>query len=168
MSANLAIDDVMLQCVIQGTVGGLGMTGVDPPPVGASKFFTCNRSISVMVGLVGKCNGTLMLNMSDQGMLFLASRLLMEDQLEVNEETFDAACEVGNMIAGCTKERLAETSYEVTSITVPSLILGANYGIYYTRGVSTVSVEFEIEEIPVTFQQDRFFSVGVSLLRQIA
>ncbi len=168
MSANLAIDDVILECVIKGTIDGLEMTGIDPPPVGASRFFTCTRSTSVMVGLVGKSNGTLMLNMSDQGMLHLASRLLMEDQHEVNEETFDAICEVGNMIAGCTKERLAETSYEVTGISVPSLILGANYGVYYTRGVSTVSVEFEIEEIPVTFQADRFFSVGVSLLRQIA
>ena len=58
--------------------------------------------------------------------------------------------------------------HEVTNISVPSLVLGANYNVYYTRGIETVSVEFELEEIPVMFQRDRFFSVTVSLMRQIA
>ena len=168
MDSILAIDNTILKCITEGTIEGLTMTGIEPPPVGASKFFTANRSISVMVGLVGKSNGTLMVNMSENGMLHMASKLLMEDQTEVTEDNFDAICEVGNMIAGCVKERLSKTQYEVTNISVPSLILGANYNVFYSRGIQTVSVEFELEEIPVAFHRDRFFSVTVSLLRQIA
>jgi CheY-specific phosphatase CheX len=168
VATSLSIDETILDCIVQGTTEGLGMTGIEPPPVGASRFFSANRPISVIIGLVGKCNGTLMLNMSQRGMLPLASKLLMEDQLEVNEDAYDAVCEIGNMIAGCTKECLAQTSHEVPNISVPSLILSANYDIYYARGISTVSVEFELEEISAIYQRDRFFSVSASLLRQIA
>lgn len=168
METKLAIDDTIMNCIALGTVEGLAMTGIIPPPVGASKFFTANRAISVMVGLVGKSNGTLTLNMSQRGMLHMAGKLLMEELTEPNEDTFDAICEVGNMIAGCVKEHLTNTQYEVTNISVPSLILGANYNVYYARGIETVSVEFELEEIPAVYQSDRFFSVTTSLLRQIA
>ncbi len=168
MESSLAIDNTILDCIVNGTREGLTMTGLEPPPVGASKFFSATRSIAVMVGLVGKSNGTLTLNMSDAGLLHMASKLLMEDQTEICEDNLDAICEIGNMIAGCTKERLAQTQYEVSNISVPSLILGANYNVFYARGIQTVSVEFELKEIPVALHKDRFFSVTVSLLRQIA
>jgi len=168
VDTNLAIDDTILECILEGTKEGLSMTGLEPPPVGASKFCSANRAISVMVGLVGKSNGTMMLNMSERGMLHMASKLLMDEGIEVGEDSFDAICEVGNMVAGCIKERLAQTQYEVTNISVPSLILGANYNVFYARGIQTVSVEFELEDIPVAFHKDRFMSVTVSLLRQIS
>jgi CheY-specific phosphatase CheX len=168
VKTQLAIDDTIMNCIAVGTIEGLAMTGIVPPPVGASKFFTANRKISVMVGLVGKSNGTLTINMSERGMLHMAGKLLMEDLAEPNEDSFDAICEIGNMVAGCVKEHLAQTDYNVTNISVPSLILGANYNVYYSRGIETVSVEFELEEIPAVYQSDRFFSVTTSLLRQIA
>ncbi|MFT4541252.1 MAG: CheY-specific phosphatase CheX [Planctomycetota bacterium] len=144
------------------------MAGVKPPPVGATRFYSTHRDISVIVGLCGQQSGSMTLNISTAAMLYLTGKLLFEEQTEVSEENFDAICEIGNMIAGCTKEALSENGFNVTNISVPSLILGANYSVYYTRGVETVSVEFELEEIPVTFQQDRFFSATVSLLRQVA
>ena len=101
-------------------------------------------------------------------MLWLAGKLLFEEQDAVNEETIDAIMEVGNMVAGAIKEELVGTAFEAENISVPSLILGANYNVFYTRGIETVSVEFELEDIPVTFQRDRFFSATVSLLRKIA
>ncbi len=168
MTTGLTIDNRLLSCVIEGTQNGLLMAGVSPPPVGASRFYATHRDISVIVGLCGGQNGTMTLNISQNAMLYLAGKLLFEEQTEVTEENFDAICEVGNMVAGCTKEALAEAGFDVTNISVPSLVLGANYSVYYTRGIETVSVEFELEEIPVTFQRDRFFSATVSLLRQVA
>lgn len=168
MTSQLSIDQTLLECVIEGTKTGLQMAGVDPPPVGASRFYSTTRDISVLVGLCGGSNGTMTLNISEKGMLYLTSKLLFEEQTEPNEENFDAICEVGNMIGGCIKEALAGKGYDVENISVPSLILGANYNVFYTRGIETVSVEFELEDIPVTFQRDRFFSATVSLLRKIA
>ena len=168
MTTGLSIDNTLLKCVIEGTQSGLQMAGVTPPPVGATRFYATHRDISVIVGLCGGQNGTMTLNISTTAMLYLAGKMLFEEQTEVSEENFDAICEIGNMIAGCTKEALSSEGYDVQNISVPSLILGANYSVYYTRGIETVSVEFELEEIPVTFQQDRFFSATVSLLRQVS
>ena len=164
----LTIDQTLMRSVIEGTRTGLQMTGVEPPPVGASRFYATPREISVLVGFVGEVSGMLTLNLSRQALLYLSGKLLMEEQTELGEDNFDAICEIGNMIAGCTKEALCDMGFDVQNISVPSLILGANYSVYYTRGIETVSVEFELEEIPVTFQQDRFFSATVSLLRQVA
>lgn len=167
MTQQLQIDPVLLQAVIQGTEEGLEMTGVKPPPVGATRFFSASRSISVIVGLVGDNNGTVTLNLSEGGMLYLAGKLMCEPQSELSEANFDAISEIGNMVAGRLKEALRGTSFEMAHISVPSVIMGASYNVYYTRGIRSVSVEFELEEIPITSQRDRFFTTTVSLLPRL-
>ena len=168
-TSGLILDQSLLDAIIRGTHDGLSMTSLAPPAVGASKIFTATNSIAVIVGLVGRCNGTMTLTMSERAMLLMAGRLMCEEQTEVSEDSFDAIMEVGNMIAGCLKETLSDsTEFSITNISVPSLILGASYNVYYTRGVNTASVTFELEEVPYTFQADRFFSTTVSLMRQVA
>jgi CheY-specific phosphatase CheX len=164
----LQIDPTLLHAVIKGTEQGLEMTGLKPPPVGATRFFSATRSISVIIGLVGGNNGTVTLNMSEGGMLHLAGKLIGETQVKLNEDNFDAISEIGNMVAGRIKELLAGTQYEMAHISVPSLVMGANYDVYYTRGITSVSVEFEMAEIPITEPKDRFFTTTVSLLRRVA
>jgi len=164
----LAVDQALVTAVIQGTNAGLQMAGVEPTAVGASRLGHSNRKIGVMVGLVGLNNGTILVNMSERAMLFLAGKMLFEDQSELNEDNIDAICEIGNMIAGCTKEALDGSDYEISNISVPSMILGAAYDIHYTRGIDTVSVEFEVSEMPFSHYQDRFISVTISLLRRVA
>ncbi len=166
MSLPLDIDSVLLKAVVEGTRTGLEMAGVNPPPVGASRFFSASRPIAVIVGLVGKTNGTLTINLSEKGMLHLAGQLLGEEQSEANEFVFDGIMEIGNIIAGGIKTELRGTDYEVENISVPSLVLGASYDVYYARGIKIVSVEFELDGIPLVHHKDRFFSTTVSLLQQ--
>jgi CheY-specific phosphatase CheX len=163
----LEVEPVLLHAVIQGVRDGLAMTGLTPPHVGASKLFGSSRSIAVIVGLCGRSNGTLTLNMTERGMLHLAGSLIGEEQKAIDEQNLDAIGEVGNMVAGCVKDALMGTEFELTNISVPSLILGASYDFYMTRGFSTVSVEFELEKLPIAYQRDRFFSATVSLLRRV-
>jgi CheY-specific phosphatase CheX len=166
--SSLTINTSLLQSVITGTHQGLEMAAIVPEPVGASRINQTRREISVMVGLVGQSNGTLTINMSKRAMLFLAGKLLFEEQEEIDEENVDAICEVGNMVAGCTKEALVGTEYELTNISVPSLIFGANYDVHFTRGIDSCTVEFELPDLPFAFYSDRIFTVTVSLLRRIA
>ena len=147
---------------------GLQMADVQPLAVGAARFYTTASDVSVIVGLVGKSNGSATINMSEACMLHLASKLLCEELKQPGEEAYDAIMEIGNMITGSIKDILANTEFELSHISVPSLILGSSYNVYYTRGISTVSVAFEIEDIPVTHQPDRYFSTTVSLMRQIS
>lgn len=163
----LDIDPLLLQSVVQGVQGGFSMTGLKPTPIGASRLFGASQSIAVIVGLCGQSNGTITINLSERALLHIASQLTGEEEQSITESNLDAIGEVGNMIAGCTKDALHGTDYEITNISVPSLILGANYDFYFTRGFNTVSVEFELPGIPVTYQRDRFFTVTISLLRRI-
>ncbi|MCB9916605.1 MAG: chemotaxis protein CheX [Planctomycetes bacterium] len=164
----LSIQHSLLQAVIAGTNQGLEMAAVAPTSVGASRLTQTRREISVMVGLVGDSNGTLTVNMSQRAMLYLASKLLFEEQESISEENVDAICEVGNMIAGCTKEALQDTDYRLTNISVPSLIFGANYNVHFTRGIDSCTVEFELPDMPYAFYDDRIFTTTISLLRRIA
>ena len=164
----LKVDPTLLESVIKGTTVGLQMTGIVPPPVGASCFFDSRRTVSIMVGVVGQNNGNVTLNLSERAMLWLAGKLLFEEQTEVNEESIDAIMEVGNMVAGAVKEELVGTPFEAENISVPSMIWGAAYSVVYTRGMDTASVEFELEEMPLSMMGDRFFSVTVALMRRVA
>jgi CheY-specific phosphatase CheX len=163
----LELDDTLLDAILNGTRRGLEMTGVTPPAVGASRLFSAMRPIAVLVGLVGRSNGTVTLNLTERAMLFLTGQLIGEEQTAPNEDNLDAIMEIGNMITGQIKDHLHGTAYDVTSISVPSLILGANYTVHYARGLSTLSVDFELDAIPVTYYMDRIFSVTVSLLRKL-
>lgn len=161
----LQVDSTLLSAVITGTLGGLSMTGVDVVPVGASRFSASRHSLAVMVGLVGRSSGSVTMNMSEVGMLHLASQLMGEETKTLDEESIDAAMELGNMTAGCIKEALLGTSFDVNAISLPSLIIGSHYSVLFARGITTVSVEFELGGFPVTQSNDRLFSTTISLLR---
>lgn len=166
--SSLQLDPILLEAVIRGTAEGLTMTGLTPPPVGASRFHTVSRPISVMVGMVGKTNGTCAISLSEKAMLHIASQLMGEERREIDVETVDAIGEVANMIAGRVKELLAGTPFEMENISVPSVIMGASYSVHFARGMHVVSVDFELADLPLTDAKDRFFSVTLSLLRRVA
>ena len=127
----LNINPVLMNTVIEGTIGGLAMSGIVPDAVGVSRFSTATRDLSVLVGLHGKRNGNMTLNLSERTAMFLAGRLLGIDIKEVNEETIDAICEIGNMVAGKFHTILHHTPYRFDGISLPALIL-ARITIYTT------------------------------------
>jgi CheY-specific phosphatase CheX len=92
--------------------------------------------------------------------------LLGEDIKEANEDAFDAIMEIGNMVAGSIKDALDGSSYEITAISVPALVLGASYEVYFARGITAVSVDFELTDMPFSWHRDRIMSTSVSLLRR--
>jgi len=163
--STLDIDARLLNAVISGTVEGLAMTGIVPPPVGASRLVSTTRPIAVVVGMVGRSNGSLTLSFDERTMLHISGALMGEPQAEVNEENLDAIGEIGNMVAGRVKDALAGCDLEVTNISVPSIIMGANYAFYFTRGFNTCSVEFEVPGIAQAYMRDRFFNATISLLK---
>ena len=161
----LQVDAILLQAALDGTEKGLRMTGVTPAPVGVSRLVRASHEMSVIVGLVGRNSGSVSLNLSRPVMLMLSSRLLGEEQHEVNDDNLDAIMEVGNMLAGSIKESLADTEYAVSEISLPSLVLGREYAVIYARGITTATVEFEVTEMPVLHTSDRFMTTSISLLR---
>ncbi len=162
----LQIHPLLLDRVIHGTKTGLEMTGVDPLAIGASKFLKTPHKISVLVGLLGDYTGTLIFNLSERAALLLAGRLLGEDQTEFNEDTLDGIAEIGNIIAGGVKSLADGTEFAFANLSCPTVVMGASYDLYYSRGFTNVSVDFELTEISVVHQRDRLFTVSVSLMKR--
>lgn len=142
------------------------MTGVNPEAVGCSKFPASKHGISVLIGLMGAWTGTLTMNISRDVACLLTEGLLGEKPEEFTEEILDAVGEVGNMISGAFKDALEPSEISLDGISCPAIVMGPSYEFYYASGFVTVSVEFEVEEIPVTKMESRFFSVSVSLMKR--
>jgi len=160
----LEINPILMSCVIEGTVGGLSMTGITPRAVGVSRFSSSGKELSVIVGLHGQRNGNMTLNLSERTAAFLAGQMLGSEPGEMDEETIDAVCELGNMVAGQFHNRLHGTPFHFDGISLPAFIYGANYNLYHMKNLITVSVTFEIEEVSVVHMKDKFFTSTISLL----
>jgi chemotaxis protein CheX len=95
--------------------------------------------VSGIIGLSGSVSGCVVLNLSKDIALQLASALLDEKLTEVNEDCTDAIGEIANMIAGNAK---TDFPVENTSISVPSVVIG-KHKITYPSGVPIVSIPCE-------------------------
>ncbi|MGA1868090.1 MAG: chemotaxis protein CheX [bacterium] len=162
----LNIDETLMNCVIAGTIEGLEMTGLEPNAVGVSRFNSTSNDLSVIVGLHGRSNGNMSLNLSKQTAIFVAERFMGEEIATLNEYAIDAICEIGNILAGRLKELLMDIKFEFSGISLPALIFGANYYFYHLKNITMVSVTFEINEVSLTHIHDKFFTTTISLLRQ--
>ena len=164
----LHLNQSLVSGIIEGTNLGMQITGVEPRPIGATAFSPTPSDISVTVGLIGRSNGSLTLNLSKAAMFYLTGQLLCEEISEESEEIYDAIMEIGNMVGGCVKDILADSEFQLTHISVPSLIMGSNYNVYFSRGITNVSIVFEMPEFKTVSEATRYFTVTVSLLRQVA
>jgi chemotaxis protein CheX len=164
--SRLNIDEVLLDATIRSTSEGLQMTGIAPTPVGASRFLAGDKEFSVLVSLWGDYAGSMYINLSRHAALHLAGGFLGEEISEVDDDLFDCVCELGNMVAGRFKENVRGTRFGVETISLPALIVGANYNLHHSRGIVTASVTFEIEDMPMYRMRDKFFHVSASLMQR--
>jgi len=162
---DLGVDPLLLKAVIHGTDIGLRMTHAKLVPVGTSRMTTSRHGMTVMVGLAGRCSGNVALNLSDAAALHLAGGLMGNQPTRVDEECIDAIMELGNMVAGGVKRVLADSNRSVDNISLPSLVIGHSYSMGFARGISVVSVEFELPEMPFFAMNARYISTTLSLLR---
>lgn len=161
----LDLNENMVDAIVRSTNSGLQMAGLTPRTVGLSTLPARSQEVAVVIGLVGRRNGTVTLNLSQRAVLHLANRFVEGTHDQVNEHVLDAVGEITNIVAGRLKGELSDPSFGVSTISCPSIIIGADYHVYQFRGFQTVSVEFELEELPVIFWRERLFSTTVSLSR---
>jgi len=165
LALDMGVDQTLLKAVVHGTEIGLKMTNCKLVPIGTSRITTSRHGISVMVGLVGRHSGNMALNLSEAAARHLAGALLDRSFDTIDEDCIDAIMELGNMVAGAVKGTLIDSSFAVDNISLPSVVIGQNYAMGYSRGISAVSVEFELPEMPFSSMNARYFSTTLSLLR---
>ena len=104
--------------------------------------------ISGIVGITGESEGSLCLSFSKACILFIISKMLGEEQKEINEDVKDAVGELTNMISGDSRRRLQEIGHSFQGA-IPSVISGPEHEVkHITRG--------PILSIPFTTQAGDF------------
>lgn len=91
-----------------------------------------NAGLVAMVGMAGPVSGSGCLCLSKSFACYVASRFLMAEYQEVNDEVLDAVAEITNMIVGGLKTALEE-DLGAMGLSIPTIVFGENY---ITRSLS--------------------------------
>ncbi|MDR2641487.1 MAG: chemotaxis protein CheX [Planctomycetaceae bacterium] len=121
--------------------------------------------VTGLIGLSGKCTGFISIAMPERVAVAAVSGLSMESYKSVNAQVIDGVGEITNIIAGGIKTKLYNTQWMIHNITIPSVILGSNYQISYSKGIEFCSISFEIEDPDSLTIQERVFMVTSSLIQ---
>jgi len=121
--------------------------------------------ITGLIGLSGKCTGFISMSMPEHVATLAVSRLSMEEYKTINAQVVDGIGEITNIIAGGLKTKLFNTPWTVNNITIPSVILGDNYNLSFSKGIEYCGVTFEVDDPDTITIHDRVFMVNTSLMQ---
>jgi len=121
--------------------------------------------ITGLIGLSGNCTGFMSVSMPERVATLAVSRLSMEEHKVINAQVVDGIGEITNIIAGGLKTKLFNTPWSMNHITIPSVILGDNYNISYSKGIEYCGVTFETDDPETITIHDRVFMVNASLIK---
>ncbi|MBF0308617.1 MAG: chemotaxis protein CheX [Magnetococcales bacterium] len=102
---------------------------------------------SAIVGLNGGLEGGVRVGCSTHVALFLSSALAGDSFSVLKGEAVDAFAEIGNMISGGISTRLSKRVGDI-SLTPPSVIVGKDYEVDYTRLLESVRFFFRAQGEP--------------------
>ena len=140
------------------------MLGLTVRPTGISlqtDSFVSNKGLIALVGMAGAISGNGCLCLSQNLACQAASRFLMAEYSEVNDEVLDAIAELSNMIVGGLKTAIEEELGPM-GLSIPTVIFGDNY---VTRNPSLgerMVISFRCEDEGI----DEQFSLLVCLIAQ--
>jgi len=150
-----SVENCLLMCDLKVRVVGVTKIPVQLP----------KAPITGLIGLSGSCTGFISLSMPERVATFAVSKLSMEEHKTINAQVVDGIGEMTNIIAGGLKTKLFNTPWSMNHITVPSVILGDNYNISYSKGIEYCGVTFEVDDPDTITIHDRVFMVNTSLIK---
>ncbi|MBN1256692.1 MAG: chemotaxis protein CheX [Planctomycetes bacterium] len=160
----IGVNEVLLNALVKATRDGLSMAGIDPVPIGVSRYVTTTREVSAIIGLVGSTSGAVMVNASKEITCQIAEKMLKEKCEQLTPQALDSISEIGNIIAGQTKAILSTTEWKIEKISCPSVVVGSSYFISHYKGMLSVAVDFELGALPLISLNERLFTVSISLM----
>jgi len=115
--------------------------------------------VSGVIGLSGDAVGTVVLNMSQEVALGIASVLLMDQFTELTADVIDAVGELTNVIAGAAKSKLEE--FHLT-VSLPNVVTGSAHMIHFPKDVTPICVPFKTVWGPMVLE------VGLTPVPEVA
>lgn len=153
-----SVEDCLQMCEMKVRVVGITKIPIQMP----------KSIISGLIGLSGNCTGFISISMSERTATLAVSRLSMEEYKTINAQVVDGIGEITNIVAGGLKTKLFNTPWTVNHITIPSVILGDNYNISYSKGIEYCGVTFEVDDPDTITIHDRVFMVSTSLMKTMS
>ena len=161
----LAVNERLFDVITTSVQQALEMCDTKVRCVGVSSMPTQETGmITGMIGVHGKVSGFLSVNMAERFVLRAVGGLLQEKFDQMTSQVVDGAGEITNIIVGGAKSALANSPWSFSHITVPSVIVGQNFTIAYSRGLEFLTVTFEHEDPEAIRLEDRMMHVSMSLL----
>jgi len=150
-----SVESCLQMCDIKVRVAGVTKIPIQLP----------ETRITGLIGMSGKCTGFASVTMPERVATLAVSGLLMEEHKTINAQVVDGVGEITNVIAGGLKTKLANSPWAIGNITIPSVILGSQYNISYSKGIEYCSVTFEVDDPDTLSIHDRVFMVNTSLIQ---
>lgn len=123
----------------------LGMTVSSKEAVVETKNTTANAGLMAVLGMAGAVSGSGSLFLSEAMARRTASRFLMSEYDEINDEVLDAIAELCNMIVGGLKTTLEE-EFGPMGLSMPTVVYGKDYTTRVSNLGERMSVSFLYEE----------------------
>jgi len=163
----LSLNSLIVNSLIVSVESCLQMCDLKVRVVGVTKIpiQLPEAPVTGLIGLSGKCTGFLSISMPERVATLAVSGLSMEEYKTINAQVIDGVGEITNIVAGGFKTKLFNTPWMVNNITVPSVILGDNYNISYSKGIEYCGVTFEVDDPDTLTIHGRVFSVNTSLIQ---
>lgn len=163
--SGIPINQQLYSAVTQSVHSALEMCDIKARCVGISAMPTQQTGILTgMIGVHGKVSGFVSMNISEEFVISAVEGLLQEKYGKLSSQVVDGAGEITNIIVGGIKSKLSKTEWGFSQITVPSVIVGQNFSIAYSRGLEYLTVTFEYDNPNVIRLEDRMLHVSMSLL----
>lgn len=163
--AGIEINPQLYGSISDSVSNALDMCDIKVRCVGISAMPTHQTGLLTgMIGVHGKVSGFVSLNISEQFAVKAVEGLLQEEYGNLTSQVVDGIGELTNIIVGGVKSSLSQTKWGFSHITVPSVIVGQNFTIAYSRGLEFLTVTFEHDDPTVIRLEDRMLHVSMSLL----
>jgi chemotaxis protein CheX len=165
MALNFQIDEALVNAMIDAGEKGfkLGSKKVSCVGVGRTPPLAL-ASVSGMIGIVGRVNGSILVNMSEPVAILVTGGILTTVIKTMTNEVLDGVAEVTNVIGGRLKSTLATVGYPLDNITLPSVIVGQNYSVTQSKGTVVYNVSFVLEDDSVPKLIDRVVQVVLTVM----
>jgi chemotaxis protein CheX len=121
-----------------------------------------NAGLAAMVGMAGPVSGSGCLAMSKSFGCYAASRFLMAEYSDVNDDVLDAVAEITNMIVGGLKTALEEDLGPM-GLSIPTVVFGESYVTRSPSMVERMVISFRCEDEGI---EERDFTVTVCLVSE--
>lgn len=165
MALNFQIDEALVNAMIDAGEKGFKLGGKKVSCVGVGRIQpTALASVSGIIGIVGRVNGSILVNMSEPAALLVTSGILATDFKILNSEVLDGVAEVTNVVGGRLKSTMATGGYPLDYVTLPSVIVGQNYFVSQSKGMMVYSVAFTLDDHSISKMTDRLVQVVLTIM----